>query len=71
MGYFLVSVMGIKGILAPVLVLGVATPTAVNSVIIASEFDNEPEYASQLCFVSTALSVVTVTIVVFLIKRFM
>ncbi len=67
-GYIIVNLMGVEGILAKVLILGVATPTAVNIAIIAREFDNEPEYASQIVFVSTLLSVITIPILILLME---
>jgi malate permease and related proteins len=68
-GYALVSLMGIHGILAQSLIVGVSTPTAVNTAILAKEFDNEPEYASQIVMVSTLLSAVTVSTVIYLVRR--
>ncbi len=65
-GYVIVSMLGIQGILAQSLILGVATPTAVNTAIIAREFDNEPDYASQNVFISTVLSPITVSIIIYL-----
>jgi malate permease and related proteins len=67
-GYALVSLMGIHGILAQSLIVGVSTPTAVNTAILAKEFDNEPEYASQIVMVSTLLSAVTVSTVIYLVR---
>lgn len=67
-GYVLVLLLGVKGILAQSLVVGVALPSAVNTAILAREFNNEPEYASQIVLVSTVLSAVTVSIVIYLIR---
>lgn len=67
-GFIIVNLMGVEGILAKVLILGVATPTAVNIAVIAREFDNEPEYASQIVFVSTLLSVITIPILILLME---
>lgn len=66
--FMFVNFMGVEGILAKVLILGVATPTAVNVAIIAREFDNEPEYASQIVFVSTLLSVITIPLLILLLE---
>jgi len=71
LGFFLLQAMGIKSILAQALVIGVSTPSAVNSALIAKEFDNEPEYASQVVFVSTILSALTITIVIYLVRTFL
>ena len=64
MGLGLVMLMGVDGILAKVLILGVATPTAVNVAIIAREFDGEPEYASQIVFITTVLSAITISLLI-------
>ncbi|MGI6450372.1 MAG: AEC family transporter [Desulfitobacteriia bacterium] len=67
-GFLLVQLMGIEGILAKCLIVGVATPTAVNMAVIAREFESEPEYASQIVFVSTLLSALTVSGLIFLLE---
>ena len=68
LGFMFVNFMGVEGLLAKVLILGVATPTAVNIAVIAREFDNEPEYASQIVFVSTLLSVITIPLLILLLE---
>jgi len=70
-GFFIVTLLGVKGVLAQSLILGVSTPAAVNTAILAKEFDNEPEYASQIVLVSTVLSSVTVPIVIFLVTKYL
>ena len=67
LGFLLVMLLGVKGIMAQSLIIGVSTPTAVTTAIIAKEFNNEPEYCSQMVFVSTILSVFTISIVIYLI----
>jgi len=71
LGFALVLLLGIKGILAQSLIIGVSLPSAVNTAIIARQYDNEPEYASQIVFVSTLASTVTLSIVIYLVTRFM
>ena len=66
LGFILVLLLDVKGVLAQSLIIGVSTPTAVNTAIIAREFDNEPEYASQIVLVSTLFSTVTISIVLLL-----
>jgi predicted permease len=68
LGFLLVRLLGIEGILAKSLIIGVATPTAVNTAIFAREFDNEPEYAAQIVLVSTLLSVVTLSTIIYLLR---
>lgn len=70
LGFGLVTLLGIHGILAQSLILGVSTPTAVNTAIIAKEFDNEPDYASQMVFTSTLLSAFSISIVLFFITHY-
>jgi malate permease and related proteins len=66
--YGLVVAFGLHGVLAQSLILGVSTPTAVNTAILAREYENEHEYASQIVLVSTLLSVVTISVVIFLVS---
>ncbi|HHV63892.1 MAG TPA: AEC family transporter [Peptococcaceae bacterium] len=66
--FFLVQFLGIEGILAKSLIVGVSTPTAVNMAVIAREFESEPEYASQIVFVSTLLSALTVSGLIYLLE---
>lgn len=65
LGAAVVMLMGINGILAQALILGVSTPSAVNTALIAREFNNEPEYASQIVFMSTLFSALTVSLVIY------
>jgi predicted permease len=48
-----VLALGEKAILAQSMVIGVATPTAVNTAILALQYDNEPEYASGIVYFTT------------------
>lgn len=58
----------IDGLTAAALILSSAVPTSLSSVLLAVEFDNEAEFASQAVFVSTLLSVVTVTVVIYMLN---
>jgi hypothetical protein len=62
-----VKLLGIHGVTAEALVLSGAVPTSLSSMILAVEFDNEPEFASQVVFSSTIFSIVTVTLVILLL----
>ncbi|MBW7456667.1 AEC family transporter [Paenibacillus sepulcri] len=62
-----VWMIGIDGIMAKALIVSSAVPTSLSSVLLAVEFDNEPEFASQVVFVSTFLSIITVTFVIFML----
>lgn len=62
--YLIVSLMGVQGILARVIVVAFGAPTAVNVVLSSIELDNEPEFASQAVFTSTILSMITINLVI-------
>ncbi|GAB2676777.1 AEC family transporter [Paenibacillus thermoaerophilus] len=68
LGFLVVLLLGIQGTTAQALVLSCAVPTSLSSVLLAVEFDNEPEFASQVVFASTLFSVFTVTIVIYLLQ---
>ena len=55
------GLLGAGELLAKVIILQAATPTAVNAVVYASEFDVRPDLVSLLVVVSTLASIVTVT----------
>lgn len=65
LGYLLVLGLGIKGILAQSMVIGVATPTAVNTAILALQYDNEPEYAARVVYFTTLFSPVSLSLVIY------
>lgn len=67
-GFGIVWLMGIEGLMAQALVLSCAVPTSLASVLLAVEFDNEPDFASQTVFSSTVASIITVTVVIYLIQ---
>jgi len=68
LGLLLVLAMGIKGELAPALIIGVSTPAAVNTAIFAKEYNNEPDYAAKVVFYSTLLSGLSISLVIYLLK---
>jgi predicted permease len=70
-GYLLVLALGLKGILAQSLIIGVSTPSAVNTAIIAKEFESEPEFAAKGVLATTVLSTVTIPVVIYLTGRFL
>jgi predicted permease len=67
-GFLIVFLFGIHGLMAKALVLSSAVPTSLSSVLLAVEFDNEPEFASQAIFSSTIFSIFTVTVVIYLLQ---
>lgn len=62
----LISIFGFQGIMARVLMISTSVPTAVNTALIGVEFENHPEFASQVVMLSTAMSAVTLTGVIYL-----
>jgi predicted permease len=62
--YVLVLIFGFEGIMAQVLILGAAAPTAVNSVLLSIEFDGDVEYASQVVMLTTLASIITVSLII-------
>jgi len=70
-GLALVMMMGLHGTLGQVLVIGVAGPTAVASVVVAIEYRNRPDFASSAVFLSTLAAGLTVPLVIFLAQAFL
>jgi len=58
----LVHVVGLQGLAAKVATVEASMPTAVITTILATEFDTRPEYVTATVFVSTLVSVVTLTL---------
>ena len=64
--YLLILLLRIDGIMARVLMISSGLPTAVNTVLIAAEFDNEPEFATQTVVVTTLFCLFTLPLVIYL-----
>lgn len=58
--------LGIHGPLLAILVVSISFPTAVFSSVLATDFRNHADYAAAAVFLSTVLSIVTVTVVIYL-----
>jgi predicted permease len=67
LAYGLTLALGIDGLLRNVLVVESAMPTAVNSLIIAVEYDANPDFVSAAVLSSTLLSIVTLSILVMIL----
>ena len=63
--FFLIKVFGFTGMTAQALMISSSVPTAVNSALIAVEFDNYPDFASQAVMISTLFSAVSLVIVIY------
>ena len=57
----LVGMFGFSGETARIMILSSSFPTAVNTALIAHEFDADPHFAASAVFCSTLLSMITVT----------
>ncbi|WP_337098333.1 AEC family transporter [Paenibacillus sp. YIM B09110] len=64
----LIKPMELDKLMAAALIVSSAVPTSLSSVLLAVEFDNEAEFASQSVFVSTLISMITVTVVIFFLN---
>jgi len=56
---------GITGIMAQALLIASSMPTAVNSAVIAQEYENHPDMAAQIVLFSTVASAFTVSLVIY------
>jgi hypothetical protein len=71
-GFALVKAMGLEGLLAQVLIIGVSGPSAVASVVLAIEFKSRrPDFASSAVFLSTLVAGLTVPTVIFLVLTYL
>ncbi|RJX39479.1 AEC family transporter [Paenibacillus pinisoli] len=68
LAWLIVWLMGLDKLTAAALIVSSAVPTSLSSVLLAVEFDNEKEFASQTVFVSTLISIFTVTAVIFFLR---
>ncbi len=67
-GFALVWALNIKGLLGESLMVSTCFPTAVNSALLALQFDNEPEFAAAAVFYSTLVSTLTVSATIYLAR---
>lgn len=67
--YIIVVALQLEGILAQSLLISSAMPTSVNSAILSQEYNYEPELAAQVVTVSTCVSVLTVTLVIYFAQQ--
>ena len=65
LGFILVWALGIKGLLGEALMVSTSFPTAVNSALLALQYDNEPEFAAAAVFYSTLASTLTVSATIY------
>jgi predicted permease len=67
LGFLVVWMLGITGLTAQALVLSCAVPTSLSSVLLAIEYENEPEFSSQAVFTSTLFSMFTIPVVIYFV----
>lgn len=65
LAYLLIILLQLDGVMAKVLLISSAVPTAVNTVLIAVEFENEHEFATQTVVATTLLCLFTLPLVIF------
>jgi hypothetical protein len=68
LAWLIVWMLDLPSLMGAALIVSSAVPTSLSSVLLAVEFDNEQEFASQAVFVSTLFSIVTVTAVIYLLN---
>ncbi len=61
LAFSLIHLIGLEGMLARVLFVSSAFPTAVATVLFGIEYDKEPTFAADVVFLTTLLSAITVT----------
>jgi len=67
-GWALVGLFGFQGEAASAMILSASFPTAVNTALIAHEFNADTEYAAGAVFWSTLLSMISVTLLITVLK---
>jgi hypothetical protein len=66
--WLLVRLFGFTGVAAQVLIVMGGLPTAINTFVLASEFDQDAELASRMVFWTTLFSAVTISILLVLVS---
>ena len=68
LGWAITSMLGITGLLQAVLIAQASMPSAVNSLILATQFRRNPKLAATVVLVSTVFSLVTITLLLTLLS---
>jgi predicted permease len=68
LAWALVRVFDFHGETAAIMILSASFPTAVNTALIAHEFETDPHFAAAAVFYSTVFSMLTVTVLVALLR---
>jgi hypothetical protein len=67
-GWALVLALGIDGVARNVMIVGAAMPTAVFTILTATQYNARPRFVSDVVVVSTLVSIITVTVVLGLLS---
>ena len=67
-GWGLVLTLGIEGVARDVMIVGAAMPTAVFTILTATQYNARPRFVGDVVVVSTLVSIVTVTVVLALLS---
>ncbi|HRW13412.1 MAG TPA: AEC family transporter [Syntrophomonas sp.] len=65
---FVIHMLDLQGVVAQVVMITAALPTAVNTALIAVECDNYPDFASQAVMISTFLGALSLVLIIFLAR---
>src|SRR5690606_34249548 len=68
LAFILIKIMGFNGIIAQALMISSSVPTSVNTALIAVEYDNHPDFASQTVLITTFFSAITLSLVIYLAR---
>jgi malate permease and related proteins len=71
MAFIFVKLIGLEGVIAQVIVICYGAPSAINALLLAIEYDSDAELSSQVVFMTTLLSSVTVSFVIYLTMYFL
>lgn len=65
-GFVLIKLLGLEGLIAQVLLISTAMPTSVNCLLLCIQFENHPDFVARSVFYSTLLSPFTATLTILL-----
>jgi len=60
--FVLAGLLGLQGVARQACIVQASTPTAITTTILATEFDDRPEFVTSIVFLTTLASVVTMTV---------
>lgn len=68
MAIIFIGLFRLDGVIAQVVMISSSVPTSVNSALIAVEYDNYPDFASQAVMTSTLLSTISLAFVIYMAR---